>query len=438
MQDSSKPRSAKKRRLWPVLSVALIVCYLGVFLWYFLYGFGDTREPDDTPEVTESVLLPQAPSRAPTPEVTVQEVPAEPAKDFPPAVAVRGLYVTAWYAGIDEKMDGYIEICDTTEINALVIDVKDDMGQITFITDTESISETGVYIIPDIEWIVATLKNHGVYTIARIVCFKDPVWSRLHPELAIHNTSGDRWQDGSGNSWLDPYNEGSWEYIADVCLEAARVGFDEVQLDYVRFPSDGSIRSIDYGEAGAEKSKTEIIGEFVTYIREILAHEGVRLAADVFGIIAISEVDAESIGQDMGLLLSSADYLCPMIYPSHFANKRQNGTGQIINDILFEAPDLEPYGVVYNILLGVHAHLDSGSGNAVIRPYLQDFTAAYLTEGLYQDYTAQQVREQIEAVYEAGFDEWIIWNHNGVYSEGAFDLLNADDASVPLAEAVDP
>lgn len=409
----------KKRILLPVLSALIVLCYLVVFIWYFVYGFGSKQDPDGYAGEPPAAVIP-APIVFPSPETTAGDDAADASVSFAPAVKVKGLYVTAWYAGIDDKVAHYIELCDTTEINALVIDFKDDEGQVTSVTGAEGLSETSVYIIPDIERLVSALKSRGIYTIARIACFKDPVWSRLHPELAICNTVGEPWKDNRGYSWLNPYSKAAWDYIAAVSLEAARIGFDEIQLDYVRFPSDGNIRSIDYGAAGTEKPKTQIISEFVAYIRSVLAKEGVRLSADVFGIIAISDVDSESIGQDIELLLKSADYLCPMIYPSHFANKNQNGTGQIINDVLFEAPDMEPYKVVYNILLGVADHIDSNAEQAGVRPYLQNFTADYLGEGYYQVYDAEQVLEQIKAVYDAGFDEWIIWNHNGVYSEDAF------------------
>ena len=423
--SKNKNHTGKKRKLWPVLSALLVLCYAAVFVWYFVYGFGNGGNGDENTGGLAAVVSSAPPVVFPS-DTGIREDAEEKIKIVAPAVKVKGLYITAWNAGIDEEMAHYIELCDTTEINALVIDVKDDRGQITFITDTESISGAGVYIIPDIKGIISSMKSHGIYSIARVVCFNDPMRSKTHPDTAIHNLMGEPWKDHSGNTWLDPYNKASWDYIADVALEAARVGFDEVQLDYVRFPSDGNIGLIDYGAAGADKSKAEIISEFVAYIRAILAEEGVRLSADVFGIIAISSIDSESIGQDMGLLLHSADYLCPMIYPSHFANKSQNGTGQIINNVLFEAPDLEPYGVVYNILLGVADHLDDNSAQAGIRPYIQDFTAAYLGSGYYQRYTAQQVLEQIKAVYDAGFDEWIIWNHSSVYSEDAFKDSRAE------------
>jgi len=420
---NNKGNTGRKRILLPVFSAVLVLCYIAALAWHFIFGFGNAQEAE---EVTDSPVIPTYTVSPPGTSPTFSMAPSTPAEveepviEMPPAVQVRGLYIAAWFAAMEDRMAHYIEICETTEINALVIDVKDEAGNISFITGAESLSEASMNIIPDIERLVATLKNHGVYTIARIVCFNDPLWSSRRPELAIHTTTGGVWKDVNGSSWLDPYNTAAWDYIAAVSLEAVRVGFDEIQLDYVRFPTDGRLQDIDYGAGAAERSKTEVISDFVSYIREVLAKEGVRLSADVFGIIAISDNDADSIGQDLSLLLHDADYLCPMIYPSHFANKRQNGTGQRINGVLFEAPDLYPYEVVYNILIELSRHLDEEGGQAIIRPYLQDFTASYLGQGYYMVYTAQQVRDQIQAVYDAGFDEWILWNHYSEYNDDTF------------------
>ena len=414
-------RQGGKRRRLPVFSIVLVLCYLVVFIWFLINGFGkgeqDLDEDPNEPVAVTSFVTPDMELLYITPPDTDVKTDEDP----PPAVKVKGLYVSAWRAGMADRMDRFMELCETTEINALVIDVKDDLGQITFITETQGLSGTSTFIIPDIDRLVLNMKNRGIYTIARVVCFKDPAWSSKHPQYAIQTSWGELWEDRGGVSWLDPYKTEVWDYLAAVCMEAARVGFDEVQLDYVRFPADGRLSDISYGTAGEEKTKPEIINEFVLYIRDMLAEKNVRLSADVFGIIAISNRDAQIIGQDLSLLLHSMDSICPMIYPSHFANKNQNGIGQIINGVLFEAPDLEPYEVVYNILLEFKRHLDADSDNAIIRPYLQDFTASYLGDDYYQDYNAAQVLEQIKAVNDAGFDEWILWNHISVYSEDAFE-----------------
>jgi len=361
----------------------------------------DTQPPETTDD------KPSGHEVAPPP--TISEVTPPPKTS---AVKVNGVYIGAWFGGDEERISGYIDLCEKGKINTLVIDVKDDIGQITFSNSNEILSQTSYNIIPDIGKTVSRLKENGIYTIARLVCFKDPIWSKLNPGHAITDKYGNLWDDGK-TPWLDPYDIATWEYIAATAVEAALVGFDEIQLDYVRFPTDGRIDLIDYGSLASEKTKAEVIGEFLEYVRTALAGTSALLSADAFGIISVSKGDFEDIGQDLDIMLQSVDYVCPMIYPSHFANKRQNGVGQIINGVLFEIPDLEPYEVVLNILKMYKSRLPEDESGALIRPYIQAFTADYLGAGYYQMYSEQEVVQQLQAVYDAGFDEWILWNNSG-------------------------
>jgi len=416
---NSTSRNGRRKR-FPVFSIVLVTCYLVVSILFLLYGSGEgtKSDPDEAPgdgAPPETVAPPVE-----TPDLNTGQLVNEPGS-LPPAVTVKGIYVGGWFAGDKARMDNLIDLCVSTEINTLVIDVKEDHGYITFLTDNEMFSGSARDLIPDIGELVRELKSQGIYSIARIVCFKDPRWAARNPQYAILDKEGNPWTDKSDESWLDPYKRENWEYIAVVCLEAVKLGFEEIQLDYVRFPADGDLDEIDFGPAGEEQTKTEVVAEFVSFIRETMLQVGVRTSADVFGIIALSAVDAGFLGQDVRLLLPQVDALSPMIYPSHFANKQQNGEGQNINGILFEAPDTEPYEVVYNTLRHFIAHMEqNGPDQAILRPYLQDFTAAYLGEGYFIEYGAEEVRAQIQAVYDAGFEEWILWNQACVYSEDAF------------------
>ena len=423
MTESNSKYSASgggKRKRLPVFSIILIACYLVVSVLFFMYGFGEGSgrypdEPSVEPTPVETAVAPTG-----TPDISNEPAVSEPLS-LPPAVEVKGIYVGGWFAGDRSRMDNYIDLCTETEINTLVIDVKEDHGYITFLTDNEAISGTARDLIPDIADLIEELKGNDIYTIARVVCFRDPMWAAKNPEYAIQDKAGNQWTDKGGEGWLDPYKRENWEYIAEVCLETARQGFEEIQLDYVRFPADGKLSDIDYGPAGEEQTRTEVIAEFVSFIRETMLQVGVRTSADVFGIIALSDEDADYIGQDFRLLLPHADAISPMIYPSHFSNKRQNGAGQYINGILFEAPDTMPYDVVYNTLRHFTQLMEQGNqSQTVLRPYLQDFTADYLGEEYYITYGAEEVQAQIQAVYDAGFEEWILWNHISIYSEDAF------------------
>ena len=409
----------QKRKRLPVFSIALIVCYITVAVVFFAYWFGNKEDGSDTPDepAAEAPVIHAVPIPVVTPDQTVVEpVP------LPPAVKVKGIYLGAWYIVDKERLDNYIELCETTEVNALVLDVKEDHGYVTFPVGDGRFPTTPNIVLGNMGELVEDLKSRGIYTIARVVCFKDPRRAARNPEMALMDSSGRQWRDRKDTAWLNPYERDNWEYIAEICHEAARLGFEEIQLDYVRFPADGRLSDIHYGEAGEEQTRAEVIAEFITFIRDEMLTVGVRTSADVFGIIALSDNDARIIGQELDLLNPALHYISPMIYPSHFANINQNGAGQRINGILFEAPDTQPYEVIYNTLQHFINRRDPTIPElAIIRPYLQDFTASYLGEGMFIEYGPEEVRAQIQAVYDAGLEEWILWSHTSRYNMDAFN-----------------
>jgi len=417
--QNTESGSGKKKRL-PVFSVSLVICYLVVSVLFFVYGFGEGRnpvvsvEPVTTPTVAPPVVTPE-PVFEPVEDETIP---------LPPAVKVRGIWLGAWWA-TQEKIDSFIDLCETTEINTLVIDVKEEHGHITFLTDNELISGTARDLVPNIEELIEDLNNRGIYTIARLVCFKDPIRASRYPQYAIQDFQGNQWRDTRGTMWLSAYKRENWDYLAEIGLEAARLGFKEIQLDYVRFPVEGRLSDINHGQAGEEQTRAEVIAEFMGFMRDTMHQVGVRVSADIFAISGISERDAGFLGQDPRLLFPNLDAISPMIYPSHFSNEGTgafgNGVGQVINGVLFTRPALEPHAVVYNTLQHFRQIMDSlDSDIAVMRPFLQNSNYSFLGEGFYMPYEAEEVLAQIQAVYDAGFDEWILWSDNSVYSEDAF------------------
>ena len=424
--DKQPPRAAKDdrvRKRAPVLSVfiaggLIVACGIIIGTRHHRKDTNDPQPPTTEPTEFAGEKDPEEVTETP-PLVYVETTPVATDSSLGPkvgAVKVKGVYIDAWTAGDTDEIEWLIDICNTSEINAVVIDVKEDNGYITYFSENERLESICIGVISDISLLMSIFKENNIYTIARLVCFKDPVRANMSPELAISGKNGAIWTDQGGVAWLDPYNFLAWEYLATVAKDAAGVGFDEIQLDYVRFPADGNLGQIDYGSEAEEKSKAEVIIEFIEFMKSELEETRARLSADVFGIIAVGKGDFEGIGQDLDLMWEPLDSVCPMIYPSHFANARQNGIGQVINGVLFERPDLDPYGVVYNILLMTKDRLpDDEADHAAVRPYLQAFTASYLGSGYYQSYGAKQVLEQINAVYDAGFEEWILWNHSGRY-----------------------
>jgi hypothetical protein len=353
---------------------------------------GDTRNRDGQPEESEG-----------------HSGKARPAQRD---IKVKALYLTGWTVGNDAKVDHFINLAKTTEINSYVIDIKDDDGYVGYETSIFSVRKIGGWKKKyNADRVLKAFHDNGIHVIGRLVCFKDPVLSSKRPDLAVKNAGGGLWRDNHKLSWLDPYNRDSWTYIVEIAREAVNKGFDEIQFDYVRFPNDGNKKSMVFGNPGQKKH--EAINEFLAYARKELP--GVVLSADVFGIICESPADTENIGQHLELIGKDMDYISPMVYPSHYA------AGQIVNGVKFEKPDLEPYDVVYNSLVKARDRISRAEDfKAKVRPYLQYFTAPWLGKGCYKAYGPEEAKLQIKAVYDAQYDEWILWNPGNKYDEKAF------------------
>ncbi len=349
------------------------------------------QEDADSREETD----PQLPS--------IVELTTRP-EELAPAVKVKGIYLTAYAAGNTSRMDEIIGQIDKTEINTVVIDVKDDSGRVTFAMDSPLVSEAGsVQNVMEIGPLMKKLKEHHIYTIARVVAFKDPYVTKTHPEWGLRLANGELYKDNSGQTWLNPYKEEVWDYLIEICVEAHKAGFDEVQFDYLRFSTEKNVKDVVYEDADTQgRDKKEVITQFVEHAYERLHSEGIYMAADVFGAIIGGGIDSDAVGQSYGNMANILDYICPMIYPSHYGD----------GNFGIEHPDMQPYDTILAALKGSAADLRSyaqeGEHQAIVRPWLQDFTASYLRH--YIQYGPEQIREEIQAVYDAGYDEWLLWN----------------------------
>ncbi len=324
----------------------------------------------------------------------------------------RGLYISGWNVGNPKTLKHFIDLANRTEINTYVIDVKEDDGLVSYpssVSEVKRLKNWKAKYNP--VHILREFHKNNIRVIGRIVCFKDPVLPVKRPDLAMKNKKGGIWKDQDEQSWLNPYNRECWQYLVDIAKEANKLGFDEIQFDYVRFTGNGDLSAIDYGNT--KLSKYEVIDQFLSFARQQMPHT--VISADVFGIICESPADEEGIGQYLEYIGKDVDYLSPMIYPSHYA------LGQMVNDVTFDKPDLDPYGVVYNAITRAKTRINAvKTYRAKLRPYLQDFTDDSLGEGNYQKYGAEQIRQQINAVYKAGYNGWLFWNVNNKYSEDGF------------------
>ncbi len=364
-----------------------------------------------TPKPTAALTVTPKPTLTPTPTVSPSPIPSEaPVKvATAAAIKVKGIYVTAPAAG-SERITALLELVNKTEINAMVIDVKDDRGKVTYAMDSLKVKEikAATKAVRDMEGLIASLKEDNIYTIARIVTFKDPYLAKMHPELAIRNQDGTIYKDNNGDSWVNPYNRKVWDYLVEVAEKAAETGFDEIQFDYIRFSTGTGIDQADFGKEAKTKTKEEIITEFTKYAYEHLKPLGVYISADVYGTIINSKIDAARVGQNYMEMAKYLDFICPMIYPSHFGEGSYG----------VKYPDLEPREIIRKALMASKEKLSAipeGDHKAVVRPWLQDFTASWIKN--YQKYGKEEIREQVEGVYDAGYEEWILWNAGCNYTE---------------------
>ena len=375
--------------------LALILC-LG------LWGCGQTTEGAELQSV--SSLGPELMSELEAAAKLQAEREAE-AEQSP----VKGIYVTGPMAG-HANMEKLIQLVDNSELNAMVIDIKNDEGIVTYRMEEPTVQEleADVRYVADLPGLVKRLKEKDIYLIARIVAFRDPLFASKRPELCIQKKDGGVFLDKNGLAWVNPYREEVWEYLMAVARKAAEAGFDEIQFDYIRFPTELQDEEADYGEGALERSKTEVITAFTAYAYETLSPLGVKVSADVFGTVIDNETDAEIVGQDYQAMARNLDYICPMIYPSHY----RDGVYGI------EHPDLQPYETIRGAMEAsreILAGIPEGERRAQVRPWLQDFTASWL--GSYQSYGADQIRQQIQAVYDSEATEWILWNAKCSYTE---------------------
>lgn len=337
-------------------------------------------------------------------EEAVQDTRPEPVK-------VKGIYVSGPVAGI-AKMDDLIDLVDRTELNAMVIDIKNDEGKVTYKMQSEQVLEidAGVRYIPDINELVSKCKEKDIYLIARIVAFRDPYLAEQRPEWAVHTKDGEIFRDKNGLAWVNPYRREVWDYLVEIASEAGKAGFDEVQFDYIRFSTDVNESEVDYGPESEGTGKIEIITEFTEYLYEQLIPQGVYLAADVFGTVIDNETDQAIVGQDYVLMAQYLDYICPMVYPSHY----HDGSYEI------KVPDAEPYRTVYSAASSSVRELGAvpEENRAHVRMWLQGFTASWVSGHI--GYGPEQIRAQIKGAYDAGYDEWILWNAAVNYQPGAF------------------
>lgn len=347
-----------------------------------------------------------------------------------PPLTIKAIYFTSWSAGVDSRISYLIEIIKNTELNAAVIDIKDYSGFVAYDTKLTEVKnyKAEQIRIRDIDGLIKRLHNEGIYVIARILVFQDPVLARAREDLAIKNKStGKLWLDNKNLAWMDPAAREVWDYNIAIAKEAAERGFDELNFDYIRFPSEGDLNNMVFPFWNKQTPKREIIANFSKYLRQELPN--VKISADLFGITTI-KTDDLGIGQVIEDAYSYFDYVSPMVYPSHYENGFMG----------YKNPAQYPYEVVkysiesalkrlttYNLQLTITTSTATTSTKSLVvgrqssvklRPWLQDFN-------LGADYDAAAVRKEIQAVYDAAsstpeiINGFMLWSPSNVYTREA-------------------
>ncbi|WP_240374871.1 putative glycoside hydrolase [Bacillus piscicola] len=360
------------------------------------------------------------------PHITIPVVEKELAANMPrfyydtgydftyPEDGVRGVYVTGHSAG-GARLEELLKLTDKTDLNTMVIDIKDDFGNLTFKPPEDSdLPEIGKNMIDDPVTLMDTLEKHKIYPIARIVVFKDTVLAEQKPEWS-YLQNGNIWKNGRGEAFVNPYLKEVWDYNVNIAKEAAKLGFKEIQFDYVRFPEGFETRddSLEYskGEYKEEKdnvqSRVTAVTDFVEYAREELQKGfDVDVAVDIFGYSATLK-EAPGIGQNFSKISSNVDVISSMIYPSHWTPY-----------FGIDKPDLHPYELTREYAKVENKVLEKLENPPTSRPWIQDFTASWLGNGNYQTYGVKEVEEQIKALNDSGIDEFLLWNATNRYTNG--------------------
>ena len=317
-------------------------------------------------------------------------------------IKVKGLYLSFWGASPKTKtFANAMKLIETTEANALVIDVKSEQGMMSYKTGVKEASAMDAHYnrtIKDISSYMKNLKEKKVYTIARIVCFKDELSAKNNPCRAVKRADGTVWRNAAKMAWVDPFNSDAQDYIIDIAVDAAKKGFDEINFDYVRFPAKSDLL---FSQENNQENRLKAINHFVKKASIRLRPYGVFLSLDTYGYVAWNTKNDTNIGHRTEVLAQHADYLAPMLYPSGF-NRGILG---------IEDPAKEPYRIVKATLLKMQESIEP----VRLRPWLQYFKDYAFSREHYNDF---EIKEQIRASDDTNCSGWLLWNPSSRYNRG--------------------
>lgn len=359
-------------------------------------------------EKTEEIFLEKIEELAPVIEIKKKSLPNSQNSPLPTPTKVKGIYMTGYTFHSERRRNELFKLIKKTELNTVVVDIQDPHGNLMFPVEDETVKKIKTSNISisreKFRGILAELQKAGIYTIARVTTFQDEGAVRVFPELNLKNKAGYNWKNYKGIGWLDMTNKESWEIPLKKAQESAKIGFDEVQFDYIRFPSDGRISQIHYSNLG-EKKKYEVLEEFFSFLHKNKSSIGVPISADLFGVTYANYTNIKrnlAIGQRLIGAVEYFDYLSPMIYPSHYANGHMG----------YKNPANFPYQVVNKAMVDGHNMIKKHTDEPVskTRPWLQAFN-------LGAKYNYQNIRAEIKAVDQNNASGWLLWSARNVYGQ---------------------
>jgi len=335
----------------------------------------------------------------------------------PPEI-VRAIYLTSTSAANINRIDKLVELANKTDLNSVVIDIKDSSGYISYDSSVAEAEKyrTELVEIKDLDALVRKLHENGIYVIARMAVFQDPMLAKARPDWAVKNSStGGTWYDNRRLAWIDPANRNAWQYFSALAKDVLMAGIDEINLDYIRFPSDGNMGNMVFPSWEKGKTRPQILKDFFKYMREELGNA--KISADLFGFVTTRTEDF-GVGQVMEDALEYFDYVSPMVYPSHYPP----------TFLGFANPAEHPYEVIYHTLSEGQKRLDEFikkmnneqrvmNRKPKIRPWIQDFTLGAV-------YIQAMVEAEIKATQDALGDQYngfMLWNASNNYHEGVFE-----------------
>lgn len=317
---------------------------------------------------------------------------------------VKGIYMTSWVAGTPSLRQKLVNLLDKTELNTVVIDIKDYSGKIVFPVDSLELKKFGSeeVRVKDMQDFIESLHKKGIYVIGRIAVFQDEYFVKHREDLAVRNKDGSRvWKDRKGISWIDAGSREYWDYIILITKESRKIGFDEINFDYIRFPSDGDMEDISFSWSSTTP-KNLVLKSFFKYLNENISEPGLKISADLFGMVTTMTNDM-GIGQILEDALPYFDYISPMVYPSHYP----------VNFMNFSDPEAHPYEVIkFAMQSAVDRTKIASTSIEKLRPWLQDF-------GLRMTYGSNEVKAQIKATNDVGLTSWILWSASNKYTKEA-------------------